>query len=80
MKYLSFLLASILVFSAHSMENKKTRRDCCYLAHLTKNIVSNLPAATAYTVAEYTADATIYSLAKLQKMIELPQDTKQKME
>lgn len=80
MKYLSILFASIFVFSAQSMENKKSCRDCCYLAQLTKNIVSNLPAATIYTAIEYTADTTIYSLNKLQRMVDFPQDTKQKTE
>lgn len=80
MKYSSVLFVSIFVFSAHSMENEKPRRDCCYLAQLTKNIVLNLPAAMAYTTAEFAVDVTLSGLTKFQKMVQLPGDAKQKVE
>lgn len=80
MKYLSLLFVSIFVFCAQSMENEKPRRDCCYLAQLTKSIVFNLPSAMAYTTAEFAADAMLASLTKLQNIIQLPSDTKQKVE
>lgn len=80
MKYLSLLFAFIFVFSAQSMENEKPRRDCCYLAQLAKNIVCNLPAAMAYSTAEFAVEATLSGLTKFQKMVQLPGDAKQKVE
>lgn len=80
MKYLSFVLVSFFVFETQSMENKKPRRDCCYLAEITKNIMWNVPGAIVYTGAEYAANTTIFTLSKLQTILEVSQDTKQKDE
>lgn len=77
MKYKSLLWASFFVLSVQPMENK-SRRDCCYLAALTKNIMCNVPGAMVYTSVEFAANATIAALTKLQTILEVPQDIKQK--
>ncbi|CAN5128994.1 hypothetical protein BH09DEP1_BH09DEP1_2340 [soil metagenome] len=80
MKYLSALLSLIFVFSISAMQ-EKPRRDCCYLAGLAKNSVSNAPGALFYTGEEYIIKATISSLDKVQKIFVLTENAaKQKSE
>lgn len=80
MKYISFFFIFSLVFSDHAMENNKQRRDCCYLAGLIKNIACNAPGALAYSTIEYSANVTLNTLTKLQNILQLPEETKQKFE